>query len=70
MTKMVCDGGAMTRTTFTIAVAFLCRTAAAAPLVTYESPCECRDNHGKRRWSEKLALKVQAVTINNHKALQ
>jgi len=40
--------------TFTIAaVAFLCGTAAAAPLVTYESPCECRDNHGKHRWAEK-----------------
>ena len=32
---------------FTIAaVAFVCRTAAAAPPVTFESPCECRDNHG------------------------
>jgi hypothetical protein len=36
-----------------IAVALFCTTAAAAPLVTYESPCECRDNHGKHRWSEK-----------------
>jgi hypothetical protein len=43
----------MMRSTFTIAVAFLCITAAAAPLVTYESPCECRDNHGKQRWAEK-----------------
>ena len=45
----------MTRTTtFTIVViAFLCRTAAAAPLVTFESPCECLDNHGKHRWAEK-----------------
>jgi hypothetical protein len=39
--------------TFTITLVFLCSTAAAAPLVTYESPCECRDNHGKHRWSEK-----------------
>jgi hypothetical protein len=43
----------MTRATFTIAVAFLCSAAAAAPLVTYESACECRDNHGKHRWAEK-----------------
>src|SRR6266487_2990803 len=44
----------MTRETFTIvAVAFLCSTAVAAPLVTFESPCECRDNHGKHRWAEK-----------------
>jgi hypothetical protein len=42
----------MTRQTFTIAaVAFLC-IAAATP-VTFESPCECRDNHGKHRWSVK-----------------
>jgi hypothetical protein len=40
-------------TTFTIAVALLCNTATAAPLVTFESPCECRDNHGKHRWTEK-----------------
>jgi hypothetical protein len=60
----------MTRATFTIAVAFLCSTAAAAPLVTYESPCECRDSHGKHRWSEKNdselpptdASAIQAVT--------
>jgi hypothetical protein len=45
-------------------------TAVAAPLVTYESPCECRDNHGKHRWSEKNdpslpptdASAIQAVT--------
>ena len=39
--------------TFTIAVALLCNTATAASLVTYESPCECLDNHGKHRWAEK-----------------
>jgi hypothetical protein len=39
-------------TPFIIAALF-CSTAAAAPLVTYESPCECRDNHGKHRWAEK-----------------
>src|SRR5207249_4503445 len=38
----------MTRGTFTIAAVALCNTAAAAPQlpVTFESPCECRDNHG------------------------
>jgi hypothetical protein len=44
--------GAMTRA-LTFAVALLCNTAAAAPLVSYESPCECRDNHGKHRWAAK-----------------
>jgi len=44
----------MTREAFTIAaIAFVCGTAAAAPLVTYESPCECREYHGKGRLSEK-----------------
>ena len=39
---------------FMIAIAFLCSTAAAtSPPVTFESPCECRDNHGKARWSVK-----------------
>jgi hypothetical protein len=60
----------MTRPTHTIAVAFLCTTAVAAPLVTYESPCECRDNLGKHRWAEKNdpaqppaeASAIQAVT--------
>jgi hypothetical protein len=60
----------MTRATFTIAVALLCGPAAAAPLVTYESPCECLDNHGKHRWAEKNdptlpptdASAIQAVT--------
>src|SRR5262245_40744321 len=41
------------RVTFAIAIAFLCSTAIAAPLVTYQSPCECLDNHGKQRWAEK-----------------
>jgi hypothetical protein len=60
----------MTRTTLTIAVALLCNTATAAPLVTFESPCECLDNHGKHRWAEKNdpalpptdASAIQAVT--------
>src|SRR5512132_881806 len=35
------------------AIAFICGTAAAAPPVTFESPCECRDYHGKGRLTEK-----------------
>jgi hypothetical protein len=62
--------GAMTRAMVTIAVAFLCSTAAAAPLVTYQSPCDCLDNHGKQRSAEKNdpasaptdASAIQAVT--------
>ena len=61
----------MTRQAFTItAIAFVCGTAAAAPPATYESPCECRDYHGKGRLTEKndVALPptdpnaIQAVT--------
>ena len=63
----------MTHATFTTAaIAFVCSTAAAAfqPPVTFESPCECRDNHGKHRWAEKNdpalppmdASAIQAVT--------
>jgi hypothetical protein len=61
----------MTRATFAIAaIAFICSPAAAAPLVTFESPCECQDNHGKHRWAEKNdpalpptdASAIQAVT--------
>jgi hypothetical protein len=60
----------MTRATFTIAgVAFLC-AAASSPPVTFESPCECHDNHGQHRWSVKIdpslpptdANAIQAVT--------
>jgi hypothetical protein len=62
----------MRSATFTIAaIAFLC--SAAAPTsspVTFESPCECRDNHGKGRWAVKNdpslpptdARAIQAVT--------
>jgi hypothetical protein len=44
-----------TRETFTIAaVAFVCSAAASnTSPVTFESPCECRDNHGKHRSSVK-----------------
>ena len=58
--------------TFTIAtVALLCSAAAAeSPPVTFESPCECRDNHGEHRWAVKNdpstppvdASAIQAVT--------
>lgn len=55
---------------FAIAVGLFCRTAVAAPLVTYESPCECKDYHGKHRWAAKNdpalppteASAIQAVT--------
>src|SRR5262245_40161272 len=43
----------MTRRAALIIAALLCSSAAAAPLVTFESPCECKDNHGKHRWDEK-----------------
>src|SRR5512132_4658506 len=45
----------MRREAFTIAaIALLCVTAVAAPPpVTFESPCGCRDNHGKGRWAVK-----------------
>jgi hypothetical protein len=38
-----------------VAIALHCATAAAAPQpsVTFESPCECRGNHGEHRWSVK-----------------
>jgi hypothetical protein len=61
----------MMRATFTIAIAFLCGTAAAAPQeVTCESPCECSSAHGKGRWAVKNdpstppsdANAIQAVT--------
>ena len=63
----------MTRATTLIiaAGAFLsCAAAAMSPPVTFESPCECRDNHGKHRWSVKNdpslppadANAIQAVT--------
>src|SRR5216117_612389 len=65
--------GAMTRarTFITAAIAFLSSAAAETPPpVTFESPCECRDNHGEHRWSVKNdsslpprdASAIQAVT--------
>jgi hypothetical protein len=50
---------------------FFCSTAwATSPPVTFESPCDCRDNHGEHRWSVKNdpslpptdASAIQAVT--------
>jgi hypothetical protein len=37
------------------AIALLCSATAAGPQppVTFESPCECRDNHGEHRWAVK-----------------
>jgi hypothetical protein len=65
---------AMTRATTLIvaALAFVCNAAAAKSQspVTFESPCECRDNHGEHRWAVKNdpstpptdASAIQAVT--------
>jgi hypothetical protein len=64
----------MIRATFTVAVVLLCGTAAAQqPPVTFESPCECRDSHGKGRWAVKNdpstppadVNAIQAVTPSN-----
>jgi hypothetical protein len=61
----------MTRASTLIISALLCTAAAAeSPPVTFESPCSCRDNHGKHRWSVKNdpslppadANTIQAVT--------
>ena len=42
--------GAMTRSAFTIAIAVIYSAAAAeSPPVTFESSCECRDNHAEHR---------------------
>src|ERR1700751_1642141 len=58
----------MTRATLTIA--FLSSVVASQQPVTFESPCECRDNHGEHRWAVKNdpstpptdASTIQAVT--------
>ena len=43
------------------AIAFLSSAAAATSLpVTFESPCECHDNHGEHRW----AVKNDPSTVN------
>jgi hypothetical protein len=43
----------MTRVATLIIAAILCTAATESPPVTFLSPCECRDNHGKHRWSVK-----------------
>ncbi len=46
------------------AVAFLCSTAATTePPVTFESPCECRDAHGKARLAVKNDPSTPPATI-------
>jgi hypothetical protein len=61
----------MMRVTFTVAtLAFLSIAAASSPPVTFESPCECHDNHGQHRWAVKIdpslpptdASAIQSVT--------
>ena len=55
----------MMRVTFTVAtLAFLCCAAAATPPVTFESPCECHDNHGKHRWSVKIDPSLPPTDAN------
>ena len=55
----------MKRQTFTIAaIAFVCGTAEAAPLVTYESAYECRDYHGKGRLTEKNDAALPPIDPN------
>ncbi|SRR6266496_4453388 len=64
----------MTRATTLIIAAFLSSTAAATSLpVTFESPCECSDNHGQHRWAVTIdpstppadASAIQTVTPSN-----
>ncbi len=43
--------------TFTAAVVFFCE-ATTQPPVTFESACECRDAHGKGRWTAKNDLSL------------
>ena len=56
----------MTRATFTVAaIAVVCSaTVAAPPPVTFDSPCECRDNHGKGRLSAKNDPALPPTDVN------
>ena len=57
----------MTRATtlIIVAIAFIYSTAATTePPVTFESPCECRDNHGKQRWSVKNDPSLLPADVN------
>ena len=70
--KNVVERSGMKRPIVTITAAFLCSAVAAtaAPPVTFDSPCECRDNHGEHRWAVKNdpstpptdASAIQAIT--------
>jgi hypothetical protein len=53
-------------TTFIISViASVCTAAAAtAPLVTFQSPCVCHNNHGKDRWSVKTDPSLPPTNSN------
>jgi hypothetical protein len=59
-----------TRIFIVAAIAFVCSAAGPTSPVTFESPCECHDAHGKHRWSVKIdpstppadASAIQAVT--------
>ena len=63
--------GAMTRATFTAAVAFVCITAVARPRppVTFASPCECRDAHGQARLAVKEDPSTPPADANTIQAL-
>ncbi len=55
----------MTRAATFIIAAFLCSTAVAeSPQVTFLSPCECRDNHGKHRWLVKNDPSIPPTAAN------
>jgi hypothetical protein len=57
-------------TPFTIAaIAFVCGAAATAPPVTFESPCECRDAHGKGRWAVKNDPSLPPTDVGAIKAV-
>ena len=70
--KNVVERSGMKRPIVTITAAFLCSAVAAtaAPPVTFDSPCECHDNHGEHRWAVKNdpstpptdASAIQAIT--------
>jgi hypothetical protein len=56
---------AMTRATFTVAIALLyCTATGTPPAVTFISPCECRDAHGKGRWAVKSDPSTPPVDAN------
>jgi hypothetical protein len=60
----------MTRATLTAVIALLYCTAAATPSpVTFESPCECRGNHGKARLAVKENPSTPPADANTIQAL-